>query len=82
VTAVVALEVVSSVEPWQAVGLHVVDGRASVGGIELRFRAPIGDEAVRIDRWVMASPRPTPTPCLLQSRSSTRWAPPGSTTWS
>jgi hypothetical protein len=54
VTAVVALEVVSPVEPWQAVGLQVVDGRASVGGIELRFRAPIGDEAVRIDRWVLA----------------------------
>jgi hypothetical protein len=54
VTAVVALEVVSPVEPWQAIGLHVVDGRTSVGGIELRFRQPVGDEAVRIDRWVLA----------------------------
>ena len=53
-TAVVALEVVSPVEPWQAIGLHVVDGRTSVGGIELRFRQPEGDEAVRIDRWVLA----------------------------
>ena len=53
-TAVVALEVVSPVEPWQAIGLHVVDGRTSVGGIELRFRQPVGDEAVRIDRWVLA----------------------------
>lgn len=53
-TAVVALEVVSPVEPWQAIGLHVVDGRTSVGGIELRFRQPVGGEAVRIDRWVLA----------------------------
>lgn len=53
-TAVVALELVSPVEPWQAIGLHVVDGRTSVGGIELRFRSPVGDEAVRIDRWVLA----------------------------
>ena len=53
-TAVVALEVVSPVEPWQAIGLHVVDGRTSVGGIELCFRQPEGDEAVRIDRWVLA----------------------------
>jgi hypothetical protein len=54
VTAVVALEVVSPVEPWQAIGLHIVDGRASVGGIELRFRSPLGDEAARVDRWVLA----------------------------
>ena len=53
-TAVVALEVVSPVEPWQAIGLHVVDGRTTVGGIELRFRQPVGDEAVSIDRWVLA----------------------------
>ena len=53
-TAVVALEVVSPVEPWQAIGLHVVDGRTTVGGIELRFRQPVGGEAVRIDRWVLA----------------------------
>ncbi|MEI6402267.1 MAG: glyoxalase [Actinomycetota bacterium] len=53
-TAVVALEVVSPVEPWQAIGLHIVDGRTTVGGIELRFRSPVGDEAVRIDRWVLA----------------------------
>jgi len=54
VTAVVALEVVSPVEPWQAIGLHIVDGRTTVGGIELRFRQPVGGEAVRIDRWVLA----------------------------
>ena len=53
-TAVVALEVVSPVEPWQAIGLHIVDGRTTVGGIELRFRQPVGGEAVRIDSWVLA----------------------------
>lgn len=53
-TAVVALELVSPVEPWQAIGLHVVDGRTSVGGIELRFRQPVGDEPARVHRWVLA----------------------------
>ena len=36
-TAVGELLVASAVEPWQAIGLHVVDGVARVGGISLRF---------------------------------------------
>lgn len=36
-TTVAELEVVSPVEPWQHLGLHVVDGAARIGGITLRF---------------------------------------------
>ena len=40
-TSVAELVVASPVEPWQAIGLHVVDGVARIGGIALRF-VPVG----------------------------------------
>lgn len=36
-TRIVELHVESAVEPWQRIGLHVVDGAARVGGVVLRF---------------------------------------------
>ena len=42
-TAVGELVIASAVEPWQAIGLDVVDGMARIGGIALRF-VPVGDE--------------------------------------
>ena len=47
-TAVGELLVASAVEPWQAIGLRVVDGVARVGGISLRFvpKGPDGGEGV------------------------------------
>ena len=41
-TAVGELVVASAVEPWQAIGLHVEDCVARVGGIALRF-VPVAD---------------------------------------
>ena len=42
-TAVGELVIASEVEPWQSIGLNVVDGVARVGGIGLRF-VPVGDD--------------------------------------
>jgi hypothetical protein len=53
-TAVVAIDVVAPVAAWEAVGLSMTNGVASVGGIELRFRDPVPGEAPRVDRWVLA----------------------------
>ena len=53
-TAVVAIDVVAPVAAWEAIGLSMVGGAASVGGIELRFRDPAPGEAPRVDRWVLA----------------------------
>ncbi len=39
-TAVVGLTVASLVEPWQGIGLRIVDGESWIGGIRLRFDAP------------------------------------------
>jgi hypothetical protein len=43
-TAVAELVIAAPVEPWARVGLHVVDGRARVAGVVLRFVA--GDSGV------------------------------------
>ncbi len=40
-TAVGELVIASAVEPWQTIGLQVIDGVARVGGIALRF-VPVG----------------------------------------
>ena len=42
-TAVGELLVASPIEPWQAIGLHIGDGVARVGGVALRF-APVGPD--------------------------------------
>jgi len=42
-TAVAELVVASAVEPWQVLGLRVVDGVARIGGIALRF-VPVGPD--------------------------------------
>lgn len=43
-TAVVELRISSAVEPWERIGLRVVDGVAHIGGITLRFES--GDAGV------------------------------------
>jgi hypothetical protein len=43
-TAVVELCIRSAVEPWERIGLRVVDGVARIGGVTLRFEP--GDEGV------------------------------------
>ena len=43
-TAVVELRISSAVEPWERIGLQVVDGVAHIGGVTLRFQP--GDEGV------------------------------------
>jgi hypothetical protein len=56
----VALEIVSPTQPWERIGLRIVDATASVGGIALRFRDPEPGEAVRIERWVLTDSPTTP----------------------
>lgn len=57
-TAVVGLTIVGSSEPWQAIGLRVVDGVAWVGGIALRFVEPDasdeGSGSARLAGWTLA----------------------------
>lgn len=50
-TTVAELLVASPVEPWEALGLHVVDGIARIGGIALRF-LPVGpDGRAGVTSW-------------------------------
>ncbi len=57
-TALVGLTIDGPAEPWQAIGVRVVDGVAWIGGIALRFtdRAPgvEGTGLVRISGWTLA----------------------------
>jgi hypothetical protein len=59
VTAVVELQLAGSSEPWEAIGLRVVDARAWVGNIALRFVAPEGD-APQLVGWTLAGSPTTP----------------------
>lgn len=54
-TAVVGLTIAGSSEPWEAIGLRVVDGVAWVGGIALRFVEPVeGSGPPRLAGWTLA----------------------------
>lgn len=53
-TRVVELTVAGSPEPWEAIGLAVVDGVTRIGDIALRFVPPVDGEAVRIAGWTLA----------------------------
>lgn len=53
-TSVAELVVASPVAPWQAIGLHVVEGVARIGGIALRF-VPVGaDGREGVISWGLA----------------------------
>ena len=50
-TAVGELLVAGPVEPWEAIGLQVVDGVARIGGVALRFVAPGPDGVLGVVGW-------------------------------
>lgn len=52
-TAVAEIVVRSSLEPWVAIGLAVIDGVAQIGGIRLRFEPAAADQPAAIAAWVM-----------------------------
>jgi hypothetical protein len=52
-TAVVELHVAGPSAPWEAIGLRVVDCRAWVGNIALRFVSAVGD-APLLTGWTLA----------------------------
>lgn len=58
-TAVVELVLAGSAEPWAAVGLRIVDDRAWVGNIAVRFVPPVGD-APQLVGWTLAGSPTTP----------------------
>ena len=58
-TAVVELQLAGSSAPWEAIGLRVVDGRAWVGGVALRF-VPPADDAPQLVGWTLAGSPTTP----------------------
>lgn len=45
------LVIASSVEPWQRIGLHVVDGVARIGTVSLRFVPVESDSAAGLVGW-------------------------------
>ena len=53
-TSVAELIVASPIEPWQAIGLHVVDGVARIGGIALRFVPVEADGREGVTSWGLA----------------------------
>jgi hypothetical protein len=57
VTAVVALDVAGSAEPWTRIGLDVVDDVAWIGGVAIRFGRSVAG-ATGITSWtLLASPQ-------------------------
>lgn len=58
-TTVAELQVASPVEPWERIGLTVVDGTARIGGITLRFT---DGDAPGVQGWTLAgAPDPSVT---------------------
>jgi hypothetical protein len=53
VTTVAEIVVASPVEPWAALGLHISDGVAHIGGIALRFESVQTDSVIAITAWTL-----------------------------
>jgi hypothetical protein len=60
VTGIAELLVRSPVEPWQQIGLRVVDGVSWIGGISLRFSPPDVGAAPQLSAWTLVGSPATP----------------------
>jgi hypothetical protein len=61
-TAVAELIVRSPVEPWERIGLRIVDGQSWIGGIRLRFVGSDGaDDAQQLIGWTLVGSPSTPS---------------------
>lgn len=59
-TGVAELLVTSPVEPWQQIGLRVVDGVSWIGGTALRFRSVADGAAPALSAWTLVGSATTP----------------------